>query len=316
MATIRNFQPGDEAAQVAVYNQAAAQLPRFKPATVLEVQRRSRVRGFEPGPRLFAEENGQIVGYISSQATGRIGYPWCLPGHEQQAAPLLQQALAALGQRGLGQVFAAYRGDWGSILDFFRQQGFRQVREMVNFVVDLVDMPTPPSLPSSSIAAVTPADVPAIFRIMPEVLHARTPAELEKHLFRNPFFTADALFMLRSRTTDEPVAVGILVTDPTFANPKKVDAYQPSYRLGTFGSEGMLTERINGLFSFVASKEHNIYALGLDLLGHACYRLREKDDIDALAGQVPSDVPSLLQFYQRGFQRQGSFPVLERALSK
>ena len=38
--TIRTFQPGDEATQVAIYNEAAAALPRFKPATAVEVQRR------------------------------------------------------------------------------------------------------------------------------------------------------------------------------------------------------------------------------------------------------------------------------------
>lgn len=311
MATIRNFQPGDEAAQVAVYNQAAAQLPYYRPDTVLDVQRRSRVRGVEPGPRLFVEDGGQVVGFIICQTNGRVGFPWCLPGQEKHAVPLLQQALAELRKRRVPRAFAAFRSDWKNILDFYLQNGFHQAREMVNFIVDLVDMPTPPSLPSSSILPVTSAEVPAIFRLMPEALRVSTPEELEKHLFRNPFFTAESLFLLRSRTSDEPVALGLLVTDLTYANPKRVDPFQPNYRLGAFGSEGMLTERINGLFSFIASKEHNVHALGLDLLGHACYRLRTMDDVDALAAQVPSDVPSLLQFYQRGFQKQGSFPVLE-----
>ena len=54
--------------------------------------------------------------------------------------------------------------------------------------------------------------------------------------------------------------------------------------------------------------------LGLDLMGHAAYRLRETDDVDSLAAQVPSDADGLLRFYERNFRRQGSFPVFEREL--
>src|SRR5262249_51646942 len=32
--TIRTFQPGDDAVQVSIYNEAAADLPKFKPATI------------------------------------------------------------------------------------------------------------------------------------------------------------------------------------------------------------------------------------------------------------------------------------------
>lgn len=314
MATIRNFQPGDEAVQVAIYNQAATRLPKFKPATMIEVQRRSRVRGFDPSTRFFVEDNGQVVGYVNYQTNGRVSYPWCLPGHEHLAEPLFQRALEAMRERGLRQVFTAYRGDWATVLDFFQCHGFRQARTMVNFVVDLIDMPTPPARPSSQVTAVTPADIPAILQLMPEVLRLHTVAELEKYLFHNPFFTGDALFMLRNRSNDAPVAIGILVVDPSYADPKVVDADMPCYRLGAFGTEGMSTKRINGLFSFLASKEHNINALGLDLLGYAAFRLRDVDDIGALAAQVPSDAPALVQFYQRVFQRQGGFPEWAREL--
>jgi hypothetical protein len=76
----------------------------------------------------------------------------------------------------------------------------------------------------------------------------------------------------------------------------------------------MQTKRIKGLFSFLSGKQHNVNALGLDLLGYAASRLRDEADILTLAAQVPSDVPHLLSFYDRHFQRQGSFPVLERDL--
>ena len=44
--TIRTFRPGDDIAQVSIYNEAAASLPKFKPATVDEIRRRTRAADF------------------------------------------------------------------------------------------------------------------------------------------------------------------------------------------------------------------------------------------------------------------------------
>ena len=44
-----------------------------------------------------------------------------------------------------------------------------------------------------------------------------TLPQLERHLFANPYFPADALFTLRSRTDDSVVGLGMLVLDPTYA---------------------------------------------------------------------------------------------------
>ena len=54
--SIRIFQPGDEAAQVSIYNEASADLPKFKPATLDEVRRRHRGSDFDPTARFFAIE--------------------------------------------------------------------------------------------------------------------------------------------------------------------------------------------------------------------------------------------------------------------
>src|SRR5262245_36643728 len=105
---IRQFQPGDEAQQVAIYNAAAADLPKLKPATVVEVQRRTRARDFDPGMRFFGEEDGQVVGYATFNANGRVSHPWCLKGFEHLAEPLFQQLLGAMRQRGMKHAFAAY----------------------------------------------------------------------------------------------------------------------------------------------------------------------------------------------------------------
>jgi hypothetical protein len=312
--TIRTFQPADEAAQVAIYNEAAADLPKFKAATVPEVQRRTQARDFDPSMRFFAEEGGKPVGYETFSANGRVSFPWCRKGYEHLAEPLFEAVAEAMRKRGVGKAFAAYRGDWPGVLDFFRTRGFQQAREMVNFVIDLVDMPTPPARPSSAVAPLWREDVPAIVALAPQTLRTPTAAALETHLFQNPYFPPESVSVLRSRADGTPVAAGVLILNPTYADPKLLDARMPCFRLGAFGTEGMQTKRVNGLFSFVAKPDSNVSPLGLDLIGHAAYRLLHTEDVGTLAGQVASDVPHLLGFYERHFRRQGSFPVLEREL--
>jgi hypothetical protein len=311
--TIRTFQPGDEAVQVSIYNDAAAALPKFKPATLDEVRRRCRAADFDPATRLFAVEDGRPVGYASFHPNGRVSYPWCVPGHEGRAELLLEKLLGTMRARGMRRAFAAYRGDWPAQRDFFLAHGFRQAREMVNFVVDLVELPTPAARPSSPIGKVRTEDVPALHAFAPGALRSAGPAELESHLLHNPFFGSDAVSVLRGRTSGAPVAVGVLIENPAYANPMQLDSGMPCFRLGAFGTEGMQVKRINGLFSFLTRDGADVNPLGLDLLGHAVFRLRSTS-VETLAAQVPSDAPHLLRFYQQYFRRQGSFPVFERDL--
>jgi hypothetical protein len=311
---LRNYQPGDEAAQVEIYNAAAGSLPRFKPATVQEAQRRLRDKDFDPGTRFYVEDGGTLVGYANFNANSRISFPWCRPGFEKYAEPLHDAVLKSMRGRGHKKAFAAYRADWPIVQEFFLRHGFAKVRDMLNFVVDLVDMPTPSAKAGSSITPLKPEDVPALFALAPEALRAQSPAELENHLFHNPYFTGDSLFALRSRQDGQVMAAGILVNEPTYADPNAVDSAMPCFRLGAFGTEGMQAKRIKGLFSFLAKPGPSLSALAMDLMGHAGFRLREIDDIDSLAAQVPSDVPALVNFYSRHFRRQGSFPVFEKLL--
>src|SRR5207302_1892542 len=141
--TIRTFQTGDEVAQVSIYNEAAAALPKFKAATIDEVRRRLRDRDFDPLTRFYALAAGKSVGYATFQNNGRVSFPWCRKGHEALAVPLLDQVLAAMRQRGMRRAFAAYRGDWPVQREFFLKHGFTQTREMINYVLDIVEMPTP-----------------------------------------------------------------------------------------------------------------------------------------------------------------------------
>lgn len=312
--TIRSYRPGDEEAQVTIYNTAAAALPKFKPATLIEVQRRVRARDFDPATRFFVEEDGQPVGYATFHPNGRVSYPWCLPGYEQYAEPLFNTVLDAMRQRGLRTAFAAYREDWPAINQFFLRHGFTQAREMVNFIIELINMPTPAARPASAIGPLLPEDVPAVLNLYPEALRVQTPEALHAHLFRNPYFGPEALFALRSRQDNTPTAVGILITEPTYADPRAVDPNMPCFRLGAFGTEERQVKRLRGLFSFLARPDKSLPGYGLDLLGQAANRLRDEDDIDYFAAQVPSDAPALLAFYQRHFDRQGAFPVFEKNL--
>jgi len=313
--TIRNYQPGDETAQMAVYNETAQSLPKFKPASPTEVLRRVRAHGFDPKSRFYAEEGGKVVGYASFQDNGRVSYPWCLPGHESAAEPLFKAALDGLRRKGVRRAFAAYRADWPGVLDFFRHQGFVLAREVVNFVVDLVDLPTPSARPSSAVTPFGPADVPALLELAPRALRVNSAEALEQWLLHNTYFPPEALFALRSRGGDALLAVGILVQDPSYAKPDQLDPLMPCFRLGAFGTETMTTKRINGLFSFLARDNASVMPLGLELIGQAASRIRDTEGLCTLAAQVGSDVPHLLYFYTRNFRRQGSFPVLERELT-
>lgn len=309
---IRTYQRGDETHQVGIYNAAAAALPRFKPATTQEVLRRVSARDFDPTMRFYAFDGDEAVAYVLFNPNGRISYPWCRPGQEALAAPLLQHALQAMRERGFRKAFTAYRADWPQVLAFFGQHGFRVSHDMVNFTLDVLDMPTVPGRRHTNISAVERSDVPALFELAPHVLRCKTPQELEKHLFENPYFAATDLFAMRSRTdAKKPLGLGILITSPTYADATAVDAGMPCFRLGAFGTEGMQTKRIKGLFSVLCRDDAQCGAIGVDLAAHATNLLQESDDIHCLAAQVPSNAPNLLRFYQTRFRRQGSFPVLE-----
>lgn len=310
---IRTYRAGDDVAQVSIYNEAAADLPKFKPATLDEVRRKARGPEYDPTARFLALKDGKPVGYASFQANGRVGFPWCRKGHETAAQPLLERVLQTMKERGLSRAFTAYRSDWTAQVGFFQNNGFQQRREMINYLLDIVEMPTPMARPSSSVSPATPDDVPAILELGANVLLIQDRVKLEQYLFQNSQFPADSVFALRNRTGGPPLAVAILVANPDYANPRQVDAAMPCFRLGAFGTEGMSTKRMNGLFSFVAADSRDAHPLALDLLGYAAYKLQDTE-VETFSAQVPSDAGHLMRFYKQYFQRQASFPVLERPL--
>jgi hypothetical protein len=310
---IRTYQPGDEVAQVSIYNEAAADLPKFKPATLDEVRRRNVGADFDAESRFYAEVGDRVVGYAVFQRNGRVSFPWCRKGHEEQAEALFQAVLGAMRARGMRRAFAAYRADWPAQGEFFTARGFLLAREMVNFIMDMVDMPTPAAVAPTNFSSPTPADIPAILSLCPQALRVGTNEELERHLLHNTYFKPESVFVVRSRSGDTPLAAGVIVHRAGYADARQIDSNMPCFRLGAFGTEGMAVKRINGLFSFVAPPGKDANPLALSLMTEAAHRLSDTD-LDTLSAQVPSDVPHLLRFYQQFFRRQGAFPVFEREL--
>ncbi len=313
---IRPFQAGDEAAQLQIYNAAAANLTRFKPATIVDIQRRVQAKDFDPATRFYAIDNGRPVAYCSYQTNGRIGYPWALPGNESAADPLFTHTLAVMKERGIRGAFSAYRQDWPTINDYFSQRQFTLAREMVNFVMRFEDMPTPTAGSRLNIEPAKISDASGIFALDPSVFRVASAEGLGETLFKNPHIAPGSIFVLRSRSDGGVVAAGLFIRDGSFADPLAVDSLMPCFRLGAFGTEGMSTKRVRGLFSFVAKPDKSLHVHGMDMLCHATNLLRDDDENICYAAQVASDAPVLFAFYQRTFERQGGFPVYERDLTK
>jgi hypothetical protein len=311
---IRTYGPGDDAIQVSIYNEAAAPLPRFKPATLGEVTRRSADPLYTGDTRFLAEVDGKPVAYATFQLNGRVSHPWCRKGHEALGEPLLAHVLQAMKARGLRKAWTAYRADWLAQLEFFRAQGFQLKREMVNYILDMVEMPTiPTSRPSSGVSPLQRDEIPAVWTLGLGLIRSATPAELDQHLLHNPYFPASCVFVQRKQAGNAPVGVGLVVTNSSYADSQELDSAMPCFRLGAFGTEGLTAKRVNGLFSFVAADTPEVGRIGLDLLAYAAY-LMESSSSGTFAAQVPSDALHVKRFYDRYFRRQGSFPVLEREL--
>ncbi len=310
--TIRTFQPGDELAQAAVFNASAYGLPGFKPATAEDVRRRVRSRQFDPTSRFYAEANDGVVGYcVLEPEQGRVSFPWCKKGYETLAEPLFDAVLQSAQTRGLTSVFAAYRHDWQPVLQFFADRGFSHTRDMINYCADPIDLPTLVNRSKLPISRLQRNDLPVIAAMGRGII--RLPdAKLENYFFANPYFPAEAFLLLRT-PSGAPKAIAIGLESSSYADVRMLDPWAPCFRLGAFGTEGLNTKRVNGLFSFLVADPAEALTAGLALLSEASQEMTE-GTVNALAAQCPSDVPYLVNFYARYFKEQGRFPVLEKAL--
>ena len=310
---IRTFQPGDERSQAALYNTAAFAYPGFKPATEDDVRRRTRARGFDPACHFYAVENGQPVGYCQFDAgQGRVSYPWCRKGFEAAAPLLFESVLAAGRARGVPKVFAAYRRDWDAVLRFFADNGFANARDMVNYAADPVELPTVASRTGPPLRRLDRSDLPALAGMGKGLIRV-PPDQFEAYYFANPHFPVEAFQVMDGRDGAGPVAIGVGLEMPTWADVKKVDPLAPCFRMGAFGTERLNCKRVNGLFGFVVARPDQAISAGLALLAAASQEMTE-GTVNAIAAQCPTDAPHLLNFYARYFKEQGRFPVYEREL--
>ena len=122
--TIRTFTAGDDAAQVSIYNEAAADLPKFKAVTLDEVRRRCAAR---TSIRRRASSPSRTAGRSAtppSTPTAGSASPGAARAARQWAEPLLDAVLQEMRRRGMAAAFAAYRADWPAQRDFFLAHGF------------------------------------------------------------------------------------------------------------------------------------------------------------------------------------------------
>ena len=306
---IRPFQPGDEAAQVRVFNAAALALPAFKPASLEEVDRRYRVADSDPNARLYVTEGDEVVAYAVFNPNGRVSFPWCLPGHEATRGPLFTRLLEAMRDRGFGEAWAAYRADWLPVQAFFREFGFEAAREMVNFVADSHDLPATPVPDGLALTPLGRDDLPDLLRVGRGLFADDDPDALGAFFWSNPFFGPDCLFAVRPTGGGPIVGAALAVSDARFADPTKIDPAMPCFRLGAMGTETERHKRVNGMVSCVFEDP----AVGEALVAEAARRFTRAGVAHA-AAQAPSDRPDLTAFYDRFFRRQAGFPILARPL--
>ncbi len=309
---IRTYQPGDEQAQACIYNTAAAGLPAFKAANPEEIIRRHRGDAAESGGRFFAVYGEEVVGYATFCPSGRVSYPWCLPGAESVREPLHNAVLAEMTRRGLPEAWSTYRSDWSVVLEFFRTHGFHEKRQMINYLAEVAWMPDRPDLPDNRvIVPLDPAAMGELISMAPGIFSSVEPGSLEAFFWENPHYAfRESLFALKEAGSGRLLGVSLLVLDDRFADPSRIDAAMPCFRLGAFGYERERHKRVNGLFSCVFSDpaESDL------LLAAPNWSRARASGLTHVAAQAPSDASALCAFYDRCFHRQGAFPILSRRL--
>jgi len=309
---IRSHQPGDEHAQARIYNTAAGSLPGFKPATAEEIGRRYGAADPDSESRYYAVENGEVVGYAVFGSNGRVSYPWCLPGAETLRQPLLKTVLLEMRKRGIPEAWTAYRANWSPVHEFLHQHDFTEKRQMINYVADLSQLPAGDRLPANRVVELLArADLPQLIALAHGLLAGSDPRALERFYWDNPFYNfSESLFVLKNSDSGEILGVSLLVVNDQFADPTKIDAAMPCFRLGAFDTERERHKRVNGLFSCVFVNETE----GERLLSASLRSQTRRSGPTVIAGQAPSDAPALCAWYDRFFHRQGSFPIWSRRL--
>lgn len=306
---IRNYQPGDEADQAAIYNAAAGALPAFKPATAAEIARRYRTTDPDPGTKFYAVADGRVVGYATFSPTGRISFPWCLPGAESAQPALLDAVLDALRLREARAAWAAYRSDWEPVHDRLHLYGFTHLRDMINYVAELGRLPRTQLPQDRDIGPLERLELTGALRMASNVLPGEPIAEPDRFFWESPYLAPEGLLAIRERGTGRLLGAAVIVINPGYADPTQINAAMPCFRLGTWGTETQRHKRVNGLVSCVFNDDQT----GEWLLSEAARRL-ETAGLTHAAAQAASDDEKTRALYGHFMAQQGSFPMLARAL--
>jgi hypothetical protein len=183
---------------------------------------------------------------------------------------------------------------------------------MINYVADVSQLPVGDRLPANRvIEPLARADLPQLIAIANGLLAGSDPEALEQFYWNNRFTNlSESLLAFKDGDSGEILGVSLLVVNDQFADPTKIDAAMPCFRLGAFGTERERHKRVNGLFSCVFVDETE----GERLLSASLRAQTQRSGPTAIAAQAPSDAPALCAWYDRFFQRQGSFPIWSRRL--
>ena len=173
-------------------------MPGFKPASADEIARRFRNVNPDVTSKFYAIEDDEVVGYAVFNSDGRISYPWCLPEAQDACRHLLEAVLLAMSERGCPEAWLAYRADWSPVLDFFREHRFTPLREMVNYISELVPLPRAPIPEGQVIAPLVREELPQLLALGKGLIAEDDPDALAEFFWENPFFPAESLYALES----------------------------------------------------------------------------------------------------------------------
>ena len=181
---------------------------------------------------------------------------------------------------------------------------------MINYVAELSRLPRA-AVPEGWVVAPMERGELAEVRAMGEGIFSEESFEsLEEFYWGNPYFAPESLFVVKGEADGEILGAAQVIDNPEYADPTKLDAAMPCFRLGTLGTERERHKRVRGMFSCIFTDE----PAGEVLLAEAVRRM-ERAGLTHVAAQVSSTPARMTHFYDRYFTRQGSFPILSRRLA-
>ncbi len=118
--------------------------------------------------------------------------------------------------------------------------------------------------------------------------------------------------MVKNSDNGEILGVSLLVVNDQFADPTKIDAAMPCFRLGAFGTERERHKRVNGLFSCVFVDETE----GERLLSAALRSQTNRVRADRDRGPGPLGCPRALRLVRPLFSATRLVPDLVTAVMR